>query len=79
MNLGWTEIVLIVVVGLLLFGPSKLPQLGKSMGQAIRGFKKGISDDSDDTSEKEVNNRLESNPEKPLNQAQKEKSEHKES
>jgi sec-independent protein translocase protein TatA len=78
MNLGWTEIILIAAVGLLLFGPSKLPQLGKSMGQAIRGFKKGIADDADD-SEKEVNEKLAHNPEKPLNQTQKEKSEQKES
>lgn len=78
MNLGWTEIILIVAVGLLLFGPSKLPQLGKSMGQAIRGFKKGIADDADE-SEKEVNDKLTHNSEVPLNQAQKEKSEQKES
>lgn len=44
MNLGMTEIVLILVVVLLMFGPSKLPSLGKSMGEAIRGFKKGLSD-----------------------------------
>lgn len=45
MNLGWTEMLLIAGVALLLFGPSKLPGLGKSMGQAIRGFKKGLSED----------------------------------
>ena len=45
MNLGWTEMLLIAGIALLLFGPSKLPGLGKSMGQAIRGFKKGLSED----------------------------------
>lgn len=45
MNLGGMEIVLIVAVVLLLFGPSKLPGLGKSIGEAIRGFKKGIAED----------------------------------
>ncbi len=45
MNLGVPEIILIVVVALLFFGPSRLPSLGKSIGEAIRGFKKGISDD----------------------------------
>ena len=79
MNLGWTEIILIVAVGLLLFGPSKLPQLGKSMGQAIRGFKKGISDDGSEDNEKEVNQKLSHNQEAPLNQTQKEKTETKES
>ncbi len=43
MNLGLPEIILIVVVALLFFGPSRLPGLGKSVGEAIRGFKKGIS------------------------------------
>ncbi|MFP5520365.1 MAG: twin-arginine translocase TatA/TatE family subunit [Bdellovibrionia bacterium] len=63
MNLGWTEILLIVGVGLILFGPSRLPQLGKSMGQAIRGFKKGLSDEMDGHAEKEVNPQLAHKPE----------------
>ena len=49
MNLGWTEILLLLGLALLLFGPSRLPGLGKSMGEAIRGFKKGISESTDDT------------------------------
>ena len=44
MSLGAPELILILVVVLILFGPSKLPGLGKSIGEAIRGFKKGISD-----------------------------------
>jgi sec-independent protein translocase protein TatA len=31
-------------VALVVFGPSKLPELGKSLGEAIRGFKKAIND-----------------------------------
>lgn len=42
MSLGVTEILLILGIALLFFGPSRLPGLGKSMGEAIRGFKKGI-------------------------------------
>lgn len=44
MNLGWTELLLIGGILLLLFGPSKLPGLGKSIGEAIRGFKKGLNE-----------------------------------
>ena len=40
MNLGFPEIALILVVALLVFGPSRLPQVGKSIGQAFREFKK---------------------------------------
>ncbi|MCB0365964.1 MAG: twin-arginine translocase TatA/TatE family subunit [Bdellovibrionaceae bacterium] len=39
------QILIILVIVLLLFGPSKIPGLGKSLGEAIRGFKKGISED----------------------------------
>jgi sec-independent protein translocase protein TatA len=39
-NLGITEILLIGIVLLIFFGPSKLPQLGKSLGEGIQEFKK---------------------------------------
>ena len=38
-GLGWTEIAVIVLVVLLIFGPTKLPQLGSSVGKMLRGFK----------------------------------------
>lgn len=47
MSLGIPELVVLVVIVLLFFGPSRLPGLGKSVGSAIRGFKKGISSDDD--------------------------------
>lgn len=43
-SIGGPELVVIFVVALLVFGPSKLPDLGKSLGEAIRGFKKAIRD-----------------------------------
>lgn len=42
MSLGPMELVVILGIALLLFGPSRLPGLGRSMGDAIRGFKKGL-------------------------------------
>jgi sec-independent protein translocase protein TatA len=42
MRLGFGEILVVLALALLFFGPSKLPQLGSSLGEAIRGFKKGI-------------------------------------
>jgi sec-independent protein translocase protein TatA len=44
-NLGPMEIGLIVLVILLLFGATRLPKLGRSMGQSIRGFKRGLQDE----------------------------------
>jgi sec-independent protein translocase protein TatA len=40
-GLGGPEIVIILVVALLLFGPRRLPEMGRSIGQAIREFQKG--------------------------------------
>jgi sec-independent protein translocase protein TatA len=39
------ELLVILVVVLLLFGGSRLPTLGKSLGSAMRGFKKSLSED----------------------------------
>lgn len=47
-NLGPTELLIILGILVLLFGASRLPKLGKSMGQSIRGFKKGLNEDTDD-------------------------------
>jgi sec-independent protein translocase protein TatA len=47
-NLGAPELIIIALVILLLFGATRLPKLGKSMGQSIRGFKQGLNDDTDD-------------------------------
>jgi len=42
-NLGMPEILLILVVALLVFGPSRLPEIGKSIGKAFREFRRGTS------------------------------------
>ncbi len=38
------ELVVILVLGLVFFGPKRLPELGEAMGKGIHSFKKGISD-----------------------------------
>jgi sec-independent protein translocase protein TatA len=43
-NLGFMEIMLILVVVLLLFGAKRLPEIGSSMGKGIREFKRSIGD-----------------------------------
>jgi len=43
-NLGFMEILLILVVVLLLFGAKRLPEIGASFGKSIREFKRGLSD-----------------------------------
>lgn len=36
--------ILLVIILLIFFGPSRLPQLGQSLGKAIRGFKEGLNE-----------------------------------
>lgn len=53
-RIGPMEIALIVIVVLLIFGPSKLPQLGKSIGDTIREFRssmKSVRDDEPESAE----------------------------
>ena len=41
-SLGFTELILILAIVLLIFGAGKLPQLGEGVGKAIKGFKKSV-------------------------------------
>ena len=43
-NLGFQEILVILVIALIVFGPRKLPEIGKSLGRGIAEFKKASSD-----------------------------------
>ncbi|HEU5408304.1 MAG TPA: twin-arginine translocase TatA/TatE family subunit [Nitrospira sp.] len=41
-SLGFTELILILMIVLIIFGAGKLPQLGEGVGKAIKGFKKSV-------------------------------------
>lgn len=43
-NLGFPEIMVIFIVALLVFGPRKLPELGKSLGKSMAEFKRATND-----------------------------------
>jgi sec-independent protein translocase protein TatA len=47
-NVGPLEIALVLVIVLVVFGPKRLPELGKSMGKGIREFKGSLSMDDED-------------------------------
>ena len=44
-GLGFPELLLILVIVVLIFGTSRIPELGKGLGEGIRNFKKAIKDD----------------------------------
>ena len=48
------QILIAVAVLLLVFGPKRIPDLGKSLGEAIRGFRKGIKEEDDKKSEEKI-------------------------
>jgi sec-independent protein translocase protein TatA len=49
-----THLLVILVVGLFLFGPKKLPELGNGLGEGIRGFKKAMSGTDENPPSKQV-------------------------
>jgi sec-independent protein translocase protein TatA len=53
-GLGMQELLIILAIALVVFGPSKLPQIGSGLGKAIRDFKKGVSTDDSEDSVKEA-------------------------
>jgi len=42
-QLGFWELVVILIIALIVFGPGKLPKVGKALGSAIREFKESVS------------------------------------
>lgn len=66
-GIGATGVILLVLVALLLFGPNKLPELGRAFGRTLREFKTGAREmmDDDDRKDKDSNrvevSRLEKN------------------
>ena len=53
-GLGMQELVVILLIVIIIFGASRLPQLGEGLGKAIKGFKKGISGDENSASGKDA-------------------------
>lgn len=54
-GIGVPELVLILIIGLVVFGPGKLPGVGKALGQSIKEFKQA---NSDDTKNPDVENKV---------------------
>ncbi len=50
-KLGWGELMLIALIALLFFGPSKLGDLGKGLGDAIKNFKGAMKEGGEPTSQ----------------------------
>jgi sec-independent protein translocase protein TatA len=52
-GIGLQEMGVILLIALVIFGPTKLPQIGSGLGKAIRDFKRGVSEDDPTDATKE--------------------------
>ncbi|MHB0914749.1 MAG: Sec-independent protein translocase subunit TatA/TatB [Thermoleophilia bacterium] len=43
-SIGWTELIVILVIILVIFGPKRLPEIGRSLGKGIKEFKKSTTE-----------------------------------
>jgi sec-independent protein translocase protein TatA len=68
-NIGLPELILIFFVALVIFGPRKLPEVGRSIGKALRSFKKASLD---------IKEALDQEPPEEIKQEVKQKLEHRE-
>jgi TatA/E family protein of Tat protein translocase len=53
-NIGLPEILVVLVIALIVFGPKRLPELGRSLGRGINEFKGAMSGEHEDDKDKEM-------------------------
>lgn len=53
-KIGTTELLVVLAIVLIIFGPKALPKLGRSLGKTLGSFRKGMNDDEDDDEEEVV-------------------------
>jgi sec-independent protein translocase protein TatA len=74
MGIGGGQLLIIAIILVVLFvAPSRLPGLGKSLAQAIRGFKKGMQDDETDVTESVKREKLDESDSEPMSSKSTEK------
>lgn len=66
-----THLLLLAIIALIFFGPSRLPQLGQGLGKAIRGFKQGLNEIDVDAKDIQDNHQQVSHKQDTQNQTQK--------
>lgn len=52
-KIGSTELLIVLAIVLVIFGPKALPKLGRSMGKTLGSFRKGMKEDADDDDDEE--------------------------
>ena len=57
MKLGTLELIVILAVVVIIFGPTQIPKLTKMFGKSVKGFREGIGADEDETKQDEGQNK----------------------
>ncbi|PLT31536.1 twin-arginine translocase TatA/TatE family subunit [Peribacillus deserti] len=57
-NIGFPGLILILVIALIVFGPQKLPEIGRSIGQSLKEFKKSSRDTIDEFKDEQKDKKL---------------------
>ena len=60
-GIGMPELIIILIIIMIIFGAGKLPEIGSGIGKGIRNFKKATTDKPDQISNKEEEEKTESN------------------
>lgn len=55
-GLGWPEVAIIAIAALVIFGPKKIPEVGRALGKTLRGFKEEMNTPTSDQDEPEQDN-----------------------
>jgi len=66
-NVGPLELIVVLIIALIVFGPKRLPELGRSLGRGIREFRGSVSGEKDDDDDEDSGSER---PELPQSKAQ---------
>ncbi|MDQ3102959.1 MAG: twin-arginine translocase TatA/TatE family subunit [Actinomycetota bacterium] len=61
-NIGPLELAIVLIIALVIFGPKRLPELGRSVGHGLREFKSSITGDDKDDEPRTIENGVEEAP-----------------
>jgi sec-independent protein translocase protein TatA len=61
-NIGPLELAIVLIIALVIFGPKRLPELGRSLGNGLREFKSSVTGENKDDDPRQIENGVEEDP-----------------